>query len=164
MDALKRFEAIGREPFQREGAGRQPEHERLEIFIGRWINEGYTLDSGARQDRRILTSDVYEWMPGRFFVLHTAYGRIGDQDVGATELLGYDPMAREYWTLLFDSSGDVHRGALSAAGRAWTWRGAAVGCTAVFSADGRVQTAHHVRRAEDGQWVPSMEVVLRKIT
>jgi hypothetical protein len=29
-------------------------------------------------------------MPGGFFVLHTAYGRIGDTAVGGTEIIGYD--------------------------------------------------------------------------
>jgi Protein of unknown function (DUF1579) len=164
LDATSQLDAVAREPFARGGAARHPEHERLEIFIGRWINEGCTLDGAGGEDRRILTSDVYEWMPGRFFVLHTAYGRIGDQDVGGTEILGYDAVAGEYWTLFFDSSGGIHRGSLSADGQSWTWRGEAVGCTAVFSDGGRVQTAHHIRRGEDGQWVPSMEVVLRKIT
>jgi hypothetical protein len=35
----------------------------------------------------ITTSDVYEWAPGGFFLLHTAYGRIGEFDVGGTEII-----------------------------------------------------------------------------
>src|SRR5262245_62766550 len=67
-----------------------PEQERLGVFIGKWINEGHTTASAGAPPLKILTSDVYEWMPGRFFVLHTAYGRIGDTDVGGTEVIGYD--------------------------------------------------------------------------
>lgn len=67
-----------------------PEHQRLEIFIGKWINQGHTIASADTPEVSILTSDVYEWMPGGFFVLHTAYGRIGNLDVGGTAILGYN--------------------------------------------------------------------------
>jgi hypothetical protein len=58
-----------------------PEHARLEVFIGKWINEGETVATTDAPSSKIVTSDVYEWIPGRFGVLHTAYGRIGDLDV-----------------------------------------------------------------------------------
>jgi hypothetical protein len=35
---------------------RPAEVERLEVCIGKWINEGGTVDAA-----RILTSDVYQW-------------------------------------------------------------------------------------------------------
>ena len=57
----------------------------------------------------IFASDVYEWMPGRFFVLHTAYGRIGDINVGGTEIIGFDPANQTYRTHFFDSQGNISR-------------------------------------------------------
>ena len=59
-----------------------PEHKRLDVFIGKWINEGYTVEAPGSPSVKIITSDVYGWMPGGFFVLHTAYGRIGNMNVG----------------------------------------------------------------------------------
>ena len=64
--------------------GRGPEHDRLQDFIGRWLTVGQTVAGPEMPSVPIFASDVYEWMPGRFFVLHTAYGRIGDIDVGGT--------------------------------------------------------------------------------
>src|SRR6185437_10688480 len=52
-------------------------------------------------------SDVYEWMPGRFFVLHTAYGRIGIMDVGGTEIISYDAASKTYRSHFFDSKGNI---------------------------------------------------------
>jgi hypothetical protein len=150
-------------PFAQNGPQRGAEHDRLQVFIGKWINEGYVVDADGNESSRILTSDIYEWIPGRFFVLHEAYGRIGDLDVGATEIIGYDAAAESYVAFLFDSSGGINRSALTANGDAWTWKGETTGCTAVFTDGGTVQTAHHVRLDDSGQWVPSMEVVLRKI-
>ncbi len=66
------------------------EIERLNIFVGKWINEGYTIKAPEASQLKILASDIYEWMPGGFFILHTAYGRIGNMNVGGTEILGYD--------------------------------------------------------------------------
>lgn len=151
------------EPFTKNGSGRTSAHDRLEVFIGRWINEGHTVEDGGRADLRVLTSDVYEWMPGRFYVLHTAYGRVGDLGVGGTEILGYDVRVGAYLSLFFDSSGGIQQSSLTADGDTWTWEGRTTGCTAVFTDAGNVQAAHHVRLNPAGQWVPSMEVVLRKI-
>ena len=150
-------------PFAQDRPARSVEHDRLEVFIGKWINEGYVVDRDGHESSRILTSDTYEWVPGRFFVLHKAYGRIGNLDVGATEIIAYDAEARGYVAYLFDSNGGINRSALTANADEWTWKGEAAGCTAVFTEAGTVQTAHHVRLDDRGRWVPSMEVVLRKI-
>jgi hypothetical protein len=141
------------------GGSRPSELERLEVFIGKWINTGQTV---GEVPVPIVTSDVYEWVPGGFFVLHTAYGQIGDLEVGGIEILGRSPNASRYFSVFYDSGRAVHRADLSVDGSSWTWRGSATGCTAVISADGRVQTAHHVRLDGD-RWVPSMGVLLRKV-
>ena len=54
---------------------------------------------------RIVTSDIYEWIPGRLSVLHTAYGRIGDLEVGGVEIIGYDAEGGQYTSHFFDSQG-----------------------------------------------------------
>ena len=73
--------------WESEVPGSAPEHRRLDVFIGKWINEGETVATPDVPAARIVTSDVYEWIPGRFSVLHTAYGRIGDLDVGVDRQL-----------------------------------------------------------------------------
>src|SRR5260370_36613418 len=84
-----------------------PEHKLLEVFIGKWMNEGQTIAGASAPAVKILTSDVYEWMPGGFFVLHTAYGRIGNMGVGGTEILGYDAASKQYRSHFFDSQGHI---------------------------------------------------------
>ncbi len=148
---------------QQPVADQSAELRKLDIFIGKWINQGYTVESPSAPSLEILTSDVYEWMPGGFFVLHTAYGRIGGMDVGGTEILGYDAQRGVHFSRFYDSRGGIHEADLAVDGDAWTWRGQGTGCTAVFTDAGKVQTAHHVMQTDDGQWVPSMEVVLTKV-
>ncbi len=139
-----------------------PEHRALDVFIGKWINEGETVAGDAAPAMKILTSDVYEWMPGGFFVLHTAYGTVGGTGVGGTEIIGWDPEARVYRSQFFDSQGGVSMHELTLRDGLWTWQGEATRCEATFSDDGRVQTAHH-QRSQGSGWVPSMEVVLTRV-
>jgi hypothetical protein len=135
----------------------------LDVFIGRWLNEGETSPEPGTSPVEIVTSDVYEWAPGGFFVIHTAYGRIGENEVGAVEILGYDPETGGYRSQLFDSFGNTSFSTLTVTEGVWGWVGALTRCTATFSEDGRIQTAHHERSEGGKTWEPSMTVTLRKI-
>ena len=144
-------------------SGPGAEHTRLEVFIGKWINEGHTIAGADAPSARILTSDVYEWVPGRFFVLHTAYGRIGDADVGGVELIGYDAASQTYRAHFFDSQGTLSTEELTIQGDTCTWTGATTRCTAVFTDHGKTLTAHHERLDDGGNWVPAMDVTLTRV-
>jgi len=144
------------------GPVRGPEHERLNIFVGKWITEGHTVASDGAPSVKITASDVYEWVAGGFFVLHTAYGRIGDVAVGGVEIIGYDAEKKVYRTHFFDSQGNVTREELSESDGRWLWRGPKVRCTGRFSQDGRQITALHERSDDGVAWTPSMEITITK--
>src|SRR5262245_53825727 len=134
-------------------AAATPELEPLEIFIGRWMTVGETVATEDAPAVGIFASDVYEWMPGGFFILHTAYGRIGDQPVGGTEIIGYDLETKAFRTWFFDSQGGLITEALTVEGRRVTWQGETVRATSDFSADGSRQPCVHQRLTDDGSWV-----------
>jgi uncharacterized protein DUF1579 len=142
---------------------RPHELDALEIFIGRWITEGSAAAAAEAPAQQIAASDVYEWMPGRSFVLHTAYGRIGDLGVGGTEIIGYDMERGCFHTHFFDSSGNITRELLSCEAGVWTWQGETVRARSVFSADGRVQSCQHQASPDRESWNDTMTVVLRKV-
>ncbi|GAA5011462.1 DUF1579 family protein [Actinopolymorpha pittospori] len=139
-----------------------PDLAPLGIFIGKWINEGHVIGPDGRPDERILTSDVYEWVPGGSFLLHTAYGRIGDTPGGGVEIIGYDASAQCFRSHFFSGAGEVSTHALVLREGTWTWQGEHTRCTAVFSDDGLVQTAHHEASEDGHRWVPAMEVTLTR--
>jgi hypothetical protein len=141
-----------------------PELEPLEIFIGKWITDGEVVGAPDTPGVKILASDVYEWMPGGFFVLHTAYGRIGDTEVGGTEIIGYDSAAKAYRTQFFDSQGGITTETLTPGDGTWRWQGEKVRATSVFSEDGKTQACLHERSDDGVSWVPAMNVTLRKVT
>jgi hypothetical protein len=102
-------------------------------------------------------------LTGNFFVIHPAYGRIGDVGVGGVEIIRFEHATGRYLAQFLDSQGNANTSDLISDGENWTWQGETTRCTGEFSADGRTLTAHHERRAENGSWVPSMEVVLTKV-
>ncbi len=139
-----------------------PEQEKLQVIIGKWINQGETVATPETPAVKITASDVYEWAAGGFFVMHPAYGRIGDVSVGGVEIIGYDVSAGTYKSYFFDSQGNFNVEDITIEGNTWIWQGKATRCTAVFSNDGKTQTAHHERLNADSTWVPSMNVTLHK--
>ena len=62
--------------------------DRLDVFIGRWLTEGEIVATPEAPSVRIFASDVYQWGPGGRFIMHRAYGLIGEQDVSGLEVIG----------------------------------------------------------------------------
>jgi hypothetical protein len=108
--------------------------DRLNVFIGRWLTEGETVAAPEAPSVRIFASDVYQWGPGGQFIMHPAYGRIGEQDVGGLEVIGYDPATDQFRTHYFDHTDND-----------------------------KTLTAHHERSDDGKRWAPSMIVTLRKV-
>ena len=142
---------------------RLPEHDLLNSLIGKWMTEGETISNDGSPSLKIQASDIYEWVPGRFFVVHTAYGRIGEQSVGGVELIGFDEQAGVFRTHFFDSQGNANTQELTFSDGVWMWSGAHSRARGVLSKDGtEIPTRHEW--SDDGQvWRASMDVTLRKI-
>lgn len=144
-----------------EAPVRDARHKALAVLIGNWINEGHTAGAAGAPSVPIVTSDVYEWAPGGFFVVHWAYGKIGDASVGGVEITGVDGDA--YASTFYDSFGNVHRSRMEIDGDTIRWLGDRTRCTATITDDGMTQVAHHEASADGRSWAASMEVTLRKV-
>jgi hypothetical protein len=142
---------------------RPAELAQLNVFIGRWMTEGETVAGPGASAVAIVASDVYQWLPGEHFIMHPAYGRIGAMGVGGIEIIGFDPETREFQTHFFDSQGNTTRQTLTCRDNIWIWEGGDARCTGIFTDNGETLTARHERSDDGVNWVPSMNVVLRKI-
>jgi hypothetical protein len=122
-----------------------------------------TIPAEGGSPLQIRASDIYEWVSGRFFVVHTAYGRIGDQDVGGIEMIGYDPEAKMFRTQFFDSEGNITAQDLKFESGTWTWSGHNARATGVLREDGRAMPTLHEWSDDGVNWRPSMNVTLWKV-
>ena len=84
---------------------------------------GQTVRADGAPAVEIHASDVYEWVAGGFFVVHTAYRWIGDNRVSGIEMIGYDAQAKRFRTDFFDSQGNVSNQDLIFSDGTWTWSG-----------------------------------------
>src|SRR5690349_14331803 len=113
------------------------------------MTEGETILADGAPSLRIQASDIYKWVAGRFFVVHTAYGRVGDADVGGIELIRYDPETGRFRTHFFGVPGPPPLGhvtgiqALPAQHRA------------LLTGRRRVVLGHHVQLVLRGESPPS---------
>jgi hypothetical protein len=139
---------------------RDGRHQALSVLIGNWINEGATVAAGEVPSVPILTSDVYEWAPGGFFVVHSAFGKIGQTSVGGVEIIGVDGAA--YGSTFYDSLGNVHRSRLEIDGDVLRWIGDRTRCTVTMADGGMTQVAQHESSVDGVTWTASMDVVLRR--
>ena len=104
---------------------------------------------------------MYEWAPGRFFVVHAAFGKIGETSVGGIEIIGVDGEA--YRSTIYDSFGNVHRSRLEIEGDVIRWTGDRTRCTVTMTDDGMTQVPCHESSADGVSWTASMNVTLRKV-
>lgn len=144
-----------------------PELKLLDVFIGKWITHGQTIASADTPAVDINAIDIYEWAPGGFFVLHTAYGRIGNLAGGGVEVIGYDTANKKYISHYFDSQSNLVISELTESGGIWTWIGDWAGeghrATGEFSEDCNIMVSHHYQSDDGIKWEPSMDVTLTKV-
>jgi Protein of unknown function (DUF1579) len=159
MDEAARVAAAGR---VERATAPATEYRPLDILIGRWMTTGHTFGPDGAPDAPVTASDIYEWAPGGYFILHTAYGAIGEQGVGGIEMIGYDSQTKRFHTTFFDSQGNTTTEALSVDGATWKWTGATVRCTGTLEDDAKKLICHH-ERLEGEIWVPSMDVTLTRV-
>jgi Protein of unknown function (DUF1579) len=155
-----------------------PQLQRLSALVGWWRSEGRILGDPAVP---ISGTDVYEWLPGGFFLLHRVDVVIGQQKLQALELIGpYDPATDAFTARAYDNLGNVtlmhakvdEQGvwrftggddvaplarALSAEG------GDAVRSTLTVSADRSGMTARWERRDHGAGWRPWMDMTFTRI-
>jgi Protein of unknown function (DUF1579) len=154
--------AAGMQRTDRATPVRDGRHQALAVLIGNWINEGATVATPDIPSAAIRTSDVYEWVPGGFFVVHTAFGKIGDTSVGGVSIIGVDGDAYDH--TFYDSFGNVHRSRLEIDGDVHRWIGVdgRTRCTVTMTDGGTTQVAQHESSVDGVTWTRSMDVVLRK--
>lgn len=140
-----------------------PEYEPLSVFIGRWMTNGSTFDENDNPQLTINTVDIYEWVPGKRFILHTAFGLTGEMNVGGIEMIGYDKDTGQFHTSFYDSFGNITTEKLNFDGNIITWTGEQVRCTGKVQDDGKKIVCRHERLGAGGSWEHSMDVTLSKV-
>ena len=99
--------------------GATQEQEALQPFIGIWKTEGeiITIDNGPAIP--INGTDSYEWLPGGYFVLHKIDVIMGDQQVEAVEIIGYNSDTNQFTMNYFGYKGSTALMYATVYGKLW---------------------------------------------
>jgi Protein of unknown function (DUF1579) len=155
-----------------------PEIQRLGALVGRWRSEGHIV---GEVPVLVTGTDIYEWLPGGFFLVHHVDVVIGEQTVQAIELIGeYDPANDFFTARSYDNQGNITimRARVDEQGT-WTFTGGgdvasvarpssvgvsgAVRSTLTVSPDRSTMTAWWERCDDDASWQPWMDMIFTRM-
>ncbi|WP_280152194.1 DUF1579 family protein [Piscinibacter sp. XHJ-5] len=140
---------------------RGPQHDRLDVFVGRWALSGHQQASPFGPAAEVAASESYEWLPGRFFLVHRFEGRVGAQPMACIEIAGYDDGAGCYRFHAFYNDGRTMQWNGREDGDTWVLEGAwpddsgrplKVRCTMWFIDDGHTRTARWEHSTDGVSW------------
>jgi hypothetical protein len=78
---------------------------RFEVFIGTWNTTGDVLQTENAPATTLSATDVYEWLPGKHFVMHHVDARFGKIASRSMEVFGYDQSSKKYVSRSYDDQG-----------------------------------------------------------
>jgi Protein of unknown function (DUF1579) len=140
------------------------EIQRLQIFVGKWNTEGETHASVDAPAVKVSFVDTYEWMSGKFFLVHRANGHISNEELNTIEFIGYDPSSQMYTCHSFDSRGSTDSFRATLRDRTWTIEGKSLRFTGLFNRIGNTLTGQWEQSSDGLNWLPWMDVKLTKIS
>jgi Protein of unknown function (DUF1579) len=125
-----------------------PEHQLLNVFVGKWHLEGLSYGSGQSKENPYDSSvrwsgeESYEWLPGGFFLVNNFNAQIGNAAINGMEIIGYDAASQTYPSQLFDNYGRIYLGQRIVRDGVWIYTVEDYRTTYVLSDDGNTMTTH----------------------
>jgi Protein of unknown function (DUF1579) len=139
------------------------EIQHLQLFVGKWNTEGETHASADAPAVKISAVDTYEWMSGKFFLVHHVDGHMGEEELNVIEFIGYDPSSQTYSCHSFDNRGNSDLYQANLRDPIWTIEGKSSRFTGMFSTNGNTLTGKWERSIDGLDWLPWMDVKLTKV-
>lgn len=132
-------------------------HQQLEIFAGKWHTTGRTVDGVE-----VNATDVYEWLPGGYFLLHQWHALMGENVSRGIEILGYDAEKQVFSSRFYDDQGNTDTYHITNEGNTWRFERKNERATIDVEENGNRLKVQWETSSDDENWKPWMHVELRK--
>jgi Protein of unknown function (DUF1579) len=96
------------------------EQKKLEGFVGTWAYEGESKQSPFSPAGKVIGTDVFEMLPGGFFLTHHWDEKNPIGSVKGVEIWAYDAVKKSYTFNYYTSVGEMGSGPITVSGNAWT--------------------------------------------
>jgi hypothetical protein len=143
------------------------ENKKLDVFLGKWHTQGNIYDEKGKVIGKVEAIDTYEWLPGKYAMIHYANSKMGEMQIEGIEIIGYDPVRKAYFGPFFDNQGSAGWEEIKLEGDTWIWNGENVmgvkyhRCRALFKND-KTMTAVHEHSDDRQKWHKWMDITLSK--
>ena len=120
-----------------------PEQKKFEAFVGTWTYAAAAKENPYGPAGQITGTDVFEMLPGGFFVTHHWDEKNPVGNLKGVETWGYDPQKKAYAYNYYTSFGEMGSGTITITGNTWRFESSGIAfdgkrawsrCTATFAA------------------------------
>lgn len=133
----------------------------LAPFVGIWNTEGKIKANDGAEEQGLVATDIYEWLPGKRFLLHRVDARLGGHITRSMEITGWDAEARELFSTSYDDQGATSRFRCALDGQAWTIEGNGIRFRGAFDQNWN-ELIGTWEMASDGSWSRWMDIRLAR--
>jgi Protein of unknown function (DUF1579) len=139
---------------------RAAELDALEVFLGEWHTTGEQIEGTVGAAAPIDVRESYEWLDGKYFLIHHFKGDLGGNDAACIEIIGYDGEKGVYIIHTYYNNGVANDWQMTNDGDTWTISGKwpmkgetmKVRCTIEFSDAGNAMDGNWEMSADGKQW------------
>ena len=138
---------------------RGSEHERLDLFVGKWHAEGDSYADGQSRANphgsaaKWTSDETYEWLPGEFFLVHHWDARIDNAEFKGIEVIGYDHGHHEY-VAQFENHGFARTYLAHPLDNVWTFAGETERAKVAFNSAGDTMEINWEWKPDGENWMP----------
>ncbi|HYF70696.1 MAG TPA: DUF1579 family protein [Ohtaekwangia sp.] len=137
--------------------------QQLDKFVGQWNTTGKILPTATTLEIKISGTDTYEWLPGKYFLLHKANVLMGDEKIETFEIIGFDIEKNIYTMQHYDSQGNSGFMSATHIGNNWTLQGDSLKFTGGFKSDHKEFSGRWEQLNPNGSWADFMDINLNRV-
>lgn len=137
------------------------EMKSLSPFVGIWNTEGKIRATEGADEQTMVATDIYEWLPGKCFLLHRVDARMGGEITRSTEVIGWDADVGKLFSTSYDAQGGTARFHCALDGRDWKIDGPGIRFRGAFDKDWNKLTGTWAMES-DGSSSPWMDISLAR--
>ena len=140
------------------------EMERLDALVGKWHTEWWARENPDDEPVKTSGTDIYEWLPGEFFLVHKVAARMDYGLYTVLEMIGpYDPDTQTYPTRSYDSQGNEQLMTASVDDNGvWTFADKKTRATLTVAPDRCTMSAKWERTTDGKRWTHWMDMHFTK--
>jgi hypothetical protein len=105
---------------------------------------------------------MYEWLPGKFFLLHTADVIVGNDRSQTHEIIGFEKARNAIVMRYYDNRGDTGEMIATIKDNSWTFQGKSLRFTGEFSQNDSIFSGVWEQSTDGVNWAHYMDIQLAK--